>query len=377
MCYQPAERKPRQPGPGHDNAADQHTGTTRPSTIISLSPPNADRLSYQSAPRVKDVPLVSVVTPVYNGEEHLVECIESVIGQSYQNWEYLVVDNASTDLTPDIITRFAAKDSRIKHLRFDEHVGAIANHNRALRAIDSLSEFCKILQADDWLYPECLAKMVAAGLISETIGIVGAYFLWETDVELTGLPYSTVCAEGKGILRQCLLGKFDVTGSPTSSLLRSHVVRSRDPFYDSGLWHTDTDAGYWVLANHDLGFVHQVLTFVRRQAGARSQFSRNSNTSGAEMISLLIRYGPLVLSPEEYRRVLRHRLLAYVWWHVRQLPRPSRLRQADFFGLHRARIARILEEAGNDAEVRLAMRSVETMLRRRTHPLPEGAGLPL
>jgi glycosyltransferase involved in cell wall biosynthesis len=325
---------------------------------------------------VKDFPLVSVVTPVHNGEEHLVECIESVIGQSYQSWEYLLVDNASTDLTPEIISRFTSKDSRIKHLRFEEHVGAIANHNRALQAIDSSSEFCKILQADDWLYPECLAKMVAAGLVSETIGMVGAYFLWETDVALTGLPYSTVCAKGKDILRQCLLGRFDVIGSPTSSLLRSHVVRSRVPFYDGALWHTDTEAGYWVLANHDLGFVHQVLTFVRRQDGTRSQFSRNANSSGAEMIWLLMRYGPLVLSDEEYRRVLRRRLRAYVWWHVRQLPRPSRLRQAEFFGLHRTGIARILEEAGDDAEVRLAMRTVETMLRRGTFVLPEGAGVP-
>jgi glycosyltransferase involved in cell wall biosynthesis len=327
-------------------------------------------------PRAKDAPLVSVVTPVFNGGQYLVECIESVIGQSYQNWEYLLVDNASNDLTPEIISRFASKDSRIKHLRFEDHVGAIDNHNRALRSIDPSSEFCKILQADDWLYPECLTKMVAAGLASESIGLVGAYFLWDTEVHLTGLPYSTVYAEGKDILRQCLLGRFDVTGSPTSGLLRSEVVRSRDPFYDPALWHTDREAGYWVLNNHDLGFVHQVLTFVRRQAGTRAQFSRNANSSEPEMILLLLRYGPAVLSAQEYRRVLRHHLRAYVWWHVRQLPRPSRLRQAEFFGLHRARVARILDEAGGDPEVRVAMRIIETMLRRRPLAVPEGAGLP-
>jgi glycosyltransferase involved in cell wall biosynthesis len=334
------------------------------------------KLHGHQGPRVSEAPLVSVVTPVFNGSEYLVECIESVIGQSYQNWEYVLVDNASNDLTPEIISSFANKDSRIKHLRFEDHVGAIDNHNRALRHIDTSSEFCKILQADDWLYPECLTKMVAAGLASESIGLVGAYFLWETEVHLTGLPYSTVYAEGKDILRQCLLGRFDVTGSPTSGLLRSHVVRSRDPFYDTALWHTDREAGYWVLNNHDLGFVHQVLTFVRRQAGTRAQFSRNSNSSEPEMISLIIRYGPMVLSPDEYRRVLRRHLRAYVWWHVRQLPRPSRLRQAEFFGLHRAQVARILDEAGEDAEVRLAMGTIETMLRRRTRAVPAGAGLP-
>lgn len=333
-------------------------------------------LPAHQTPRVKGDPLVSVVTPVYNGGEYLVECIESVIGQSYKNWEYLLVDNASTDLTPEIISGFASKDSRIRHVRFEEHVGAIDNHNRALKSIASSSEFCKILQADDWLYAECLTKMVTAALASETIGMVSAYYLWDTEVALTGLPYSTVRAEGKDILRQCLLGRFDVTGSPTSVLFRSHVVRSREPFYDAGLWHPDREAGYWVLNNHDLGFVHQVLTFVRRQAGARIQFARNANTMGPEMISFLIRYGPTLLSTDEYRRLLRSHLWAYVAFHLKQLPRPSRLQQAEFFGLHRAQVARILEEAGDDAEVRLAMRAVEAMLSRRTRPVPDGAGLP-
>jgi glycosyltransferase involved in cell wall biosynthesis len=327
-------------------------------------------------PRANEAPLVSVVTPVYNGGEYLVECIESVIGQSYQNWEYLLVDNASTDVTPEIISRFANRDSRIKHVRFEEHVGAIDNHNRALKIIDPSSEFCKILQADDWLYTECLTKMVAAGLTSETIGMVSAYYLWETEVALTGLPYSTVHAEGNDILRQCLLGRFDVTGSPTSVLLRSHVVRSRDPFYNTGFWHTDREAGYWVLNNHDLGFVHQVLTFVRRQEGTRIQFSRNANTMAPEMISFLIRYGPTILSADEYRRLLRRHLWRYVSFHIKQVPRPSRLRQAEFFGLHRAQVARILEEAGDDTEVRLAMKAVEAMLCRRTRAVPDGAGLP-
>ena len=59
-------------------------------------------------------PLVSVVTPVYNGAAHLAECIESVQRQTYQNWDYTIVDNCSTDESAIIARRYAAKDQRIR-----------------------------------------------------------------------------------------------------------------------------------------------------------------------------------------------------------------------------------------------------------------------
>ena len=58
-------------------------------------------------------PLVSVLTPVFNGEPYLVQAIESVLAQTYTNWEYVLVDNASTDRTAEIIQRYVDKDPRI------------------------------------------------------------------------------------------------------------------------------------------------------------------------------------------------------------------------------------------------------------------------
>lgn len=54
-------------------------------------------------------PLVSILTPVYNGEEYLAECIESVLGQTYQNWEYCIVNNCSTDRTLEIANGYAKR----------------------------------------------------------------------------------------------------------------------------------------------------------------------------------------------------------------------------------------------------------------------------
>ena len=70
-------------------------------------------------------PLVSVVTPVYNSVNSIEECVRSVLAQTYANFEYIIVDNCSTDGTPDLVAAFAAEDSRIRLLQPDEFVGPI------------------------------------------------------------------------------------------------------------------------------------------------------------------------------------------------------------------------------------------------------------
>ena len=310
-------------------------------------------------------PLVSVVTAVYNGEKYLRECAESVLAQTYDNWDYTIVDNASEDATPEIAREFAARDSRIRHLRFDEFVDIAENHNRAFNAISPRSEFCKVVQADDWLYPECLSRMVAAAEISDTVGIVSAYQLWDRRVHLHGLPYTTTLAPGREILRGTLLGEFNVTGGPTATMLRSVLVRERQPFFEHDLMHHDSEVMLWMHTRSDLAFVHQILTFARQQPEARTRWASRVNSAGPEEIIFLLRYGRLVLDDDEYRRRLRTLLNRYVRWHVRQFPRPSRLRDAAFFEFHESRCRLILDEAGGDVEVAAAMRTVQTLLARR------------
>jgi glycosyltransferase involved in cell wall biosynthesis len=318
-------------------------------------------------------PLVSVVTPVYNDAGYLHECITSVLNQTYTNWEYKLVDNASTDETPEIAARFAAADSRISHVRFDEHVHSNESHNRAFRAIDSASEFCKVVSADDWILPECLARMVRTAQTSDTIGLVTSYRLSDDGVDLVGLPYWKDVATGREITRQILLDGPVILGGPTALLFRSALVRERDPFFDSRFWSADNEVALWTLSRCDLGFVHQVLTFQRRQRGRTFAWAVNTQAYVPEFIWFHLRYGPGALDPTEYRRQLRLRLRRYMWWHVRQFPRPSRLRTPEFFAAHRNATQMILDEGGDDVEVRAAMYFVRALLARemlRTGPKP-------
>jgi glycosyltransferase involved in cell wall biosynthesis len=79
-----------------------------------------------SIPR-RQQPLVSVVTPVYNGVDYIAECIESVLNQTYGNWEYLIVDNCSTDGTLEIAQGYENRDPRLRVVTASEFVGQIEN----------------------------------------------------------------------------------------------------------------------------------------------------------------------------------------------------------------------------------------------------------
>ncbi len=296
-------------------------------------------------------PIVSIVTPVYNGGEYLTECIESVLSQTCRDWEYVIMDNCSDDRTREVAEQFAAADERIRYERQAEFVDMVANHNRAFRAISPESRYCKVVQADDWLYSECLERMLDLAESSPNVGVVGAYRLAGDTVDLVGVPYWKSVVPGTEILRQSLLGGPYVTGSPTSVLLRSELIREREPFYDPSFRHADTEAAYWALTRSDFGVVHQVLTFSRQRPDGETPVSLRVNSYYPENLRMLIRYGPGVLSEAEYRRQLRVELRRYVWWQAKQTLRPSRLRDKEFQTYQRSAVDKIAAEAAGDTEV--------------------------
>jgi glycosyltransferase involved in cell wall biosynthesis len=215
-------------------------------------------------------PLVSVVTPVYNGDPHLAECIESVLAQTYQNWEYIIVNNCSTDRTLEIAGRFAQKDPRIRVHSNRTLVKMGPNHDIALSLISPESRYCKVIHADDFMFPECIERMLCVAVANPSVGIVGAYRLDDTRVNLDGLPYSSTVVSGRETCRKFLLEDLFLFGSPSSVLIRSDLIRERKEFIDDETFfmHGDTAACHEMLMGSDFGFVHQVLTFTRRHEGA-------------------------------------------------------------------------------------------------------------
>lgn len=104
------------------------------------------------------MPRVSIGLPVYNGEAYLRIAIEALLAQTYQDFEFIIADNASTDKTEQICREYAALDKRIRYHRNEKNIGAPRNFNLAFEL--SHGEYLKWATSDDYVAPEMIEKCV-------------------------------------------------------------------------------------------------------------------------------------------------------------------------------------------------------------------------
>ena len=116
-------------------------------------------MSSTHPPIVQTRPLVSVVTAAFNAEAFIADTVQSVRRQSFEDWEMLVVDDASGDATAEVIANLAAKEPRIRLIRLERNVGAARARNAALAA--ARGRFIAFLDSDDLWLPQKLERQIA------------------------------------------------------------------------------------------------------------------------------------------------------------------------------------------------------------------------
>ncbi|WP_163409473.1 glycosyltransferase family 2 protein [Flavobacterium ajazii] len=130
--------------------------------------------------------LVSILTPTYNAEKFIQATIESVLNQTYQNWEMILVDDGSTDQTVPIIEDFAQQDNRIKLFKLSENKGNGFARNAALE--NAVGKYIAYLDADDLWFPEKIEKQI--------------HFLKRNDLYFTFSFYDSIDEEGNNLNRR-------------------------------------------------------------------------------------------------------------------------------------------------------------------------------
>ena len=284
-------------------------------------------------------PRVSVVTPFYNTAPYLAECIESVLAQSHGDFEYILCDNHSDDGGGAIAARYAARDRRVRVVSPPRFLEQVPNYNFALRQIAADTRHCKIVQADDSIFPSCLAEMVALAEAHPSIGVVSAYRLFGTEVQPSGLPHGLTFMTGRDACRLVLKDGIYLFGSPTTVMFRADLVRARDPFFAEGRFFEDAEICFDLLADHDFGFVRQILSFTRTDNDSLWKGMRGYNGWLLARRNQVAQYGRRFLEPEEFEEIWRRReghyrsFLAESWL--------ERRRDEGFWKFHRAGLATV------------------------------------
>ena len=103
--------------------------------------------------------LVSVITPMYNSEKTISRTIESVINQSYNKWEMIIVDDGSSDKSADVVKEYCKRESRILFFQNEEKKGVSYARNRAINM--SRGQYIAFLDSDDWWKAEKIEKQIA------------------------------------------------------------------------------------------------------------------------------------------------------------------------------------------------------------------------
>jgi glycosyltransferase involved in cell wall biosynthesis len=206
---------------------------------------------------------IRIGMPVFNGEPHLVEAFESLLNQTYENFEIFVVDNASTDGTQDIAQAYAKKDSRIKYFRQPEWVNATANWNRTYAPAAHGVRFF-MWASDDDLWAKDYIESLLPPLIQNPKIVLSFSQADEIDMEgrTIGELYRKSFPEGNTGFRRIRSIIRDGKYSAIYGLIRTDAVRWIPCLYD-----TSFGSDLWFLirlaTSGDFHMIRRTLFFKR------------------------------------------------------------------------------------------------------------------
>ena len=215
-------------------------------------------------------PKVSVCIPAYNRQDFISETIESVLNQTFSDWELIITDNCSTDNTLNIIKEYASKDKRIVFRRNSENLGACSNGNMGY--LLARGEYVKCLCSDDKMDPRQLEVFVDVLDKHPDVSIVTSFtkdfgetqhFRGENYFPATGL------IDGKTSQKD-LLFNGNWIGSPSSTLFRHkdmHVGMNNKMWQ---FWVTDLELWMRLLGVGNAYVVPEVLSYLRIHSGQES-----------------------------------------------------------------------------------------------------------
>lgn len=207
---------------------------------------------------------VTIIMPAYNAEKYMVAAIESVVNQTYQDWELIIIDDCSTDNTLNVADKYAKNDNRIKILKNDRNIGVGATRNRGIK--EATSKWIAFLDSDDIWEADKLEKQLLLALEKENASLfyTGSGFIQESGERIDYIMHVPTSINRKRLLKQNLI-------SCSSVLVKKDVMKMNLMPEQSNL-HEDYTSWLRILDNEDFAYgIDEPLLIYRIAEGSKSR----------------------------------------------------------------------------------------------------------
>ena len=218
-------------------------------------------------------PLVSVIIPTYNRCDLLKDAVESVLKQTFEGFELIIVDDGSTDATSSMLAAYVG-DSRVRYVH-QEHAGTSAGAARNKGLAAATGRYLAFLDSDDLWLPEKIERQVAAMQANPGIGVVYcAYFAQEVDSKRSVISEIVVRRppQQHRTLYEDLLYRNVISGSASSVLIRAECFSRAGPFKEH-LPASDIDMWRRLALQEEFLYLNEPLVRIRRHASNMSNSS--------------------------------------------------------------------------------------------------------
>jgi glycosyltransferase involved in cell wall biosynthesis len=219
-------------------------------------------------------PKVSVCVPTYNGSVFLRECLDSILAQTFSDFELIIVDDKSNDGTVSIANEYALNDSRITVFSNDLNLGLVENWNRCIEI--STGEWIKFVFQDDTIAPNCLERMLEESTIDCDLVFCRRNFIFEANVsEEKRKEYSRFVDSDKVLPDVTQINAYEyckvmiarpwenMIGEPTSSMIRRRAFDRFGKFNPNLIQICDLEFWNRVATNLGITFVRENLASFR------------------------------------------------------------------------------------------------------------------
>lgn len=232
---------------------------------------------------MSQIPEISVITAVYNGEEHLEQCIESVQAQSFSNFEHIIVNDGSTDNTEKILEKWQKADPRVRVLKNEENKGRSLSRNRALTA--ARAQLVAVLDADDYSFPDRLERQYNFMKEHPETGALGGDMLIHGGGELLSHPRTDADIRAQLFFDSALFHSTVMMRKPLLAMTKSWYDPALPLAQDYGLWASLMLSPKTVFAN-----LPQVLSAYRLAESPRPGYREKQISFASAVRSRLLEH---------------------------------------------------------------------------------------